>query len=109
MWQRREETEETEVRKKSSTVAAAGRWRCAAYGLGAEAVSAAFCWRGAPKTLGHLTGGTNRVLRAHQTAALNRSIHAGCCHQRYSVHHAGTPPVLPPAAQRRAAREQNGL
>lgn len=59
--------------------------------LRAEAVSSAFCSHGAPTNPGDSIGNTNKVVRGHQTAGVNRSIHAGCCHQRYLVHRACKP------------------
>lgn len=59
--------------------------------LRAEAVSSPLCSHRAPTNPGDSTGNTNKVVRGHQTAGVNRSIHAGCCHQRYLVHRACKP------------------
>lgn len=59
--------------------------------LRAQAVSSPFCSHRALTIPGDSTGNTNKVVRGHQTARVNCSIHARCCHQCYSVRCACTP------------------
>lgn len=40
----------------------------------------------APTNRSDLTGNTNKVIRSHQAAGVNRSLHTRCCHQLYFIH-----------------------
>lgn len=82
------------IKKKKNTGAltphASQLWivlRRTAESFGRETVSSSFCSHHAPTNHSDLTGNTNKVIRSHQAAGVNRSLHTGCCHQLYFIHH----------------------